>query len=81
MNIATGRRMFRTSEGFLGLGPEFVQVGDTLWVISGVMTPLIFRSASLNNREPYKVVGETYLHGMMNGEEVKNHTWREVCLI
>lgn len=81
MDIAPGRRMFRTSEGCLGLGPESVQVGDTLWVISGVMTPFIFRSASLDNREPYKVVGETYLHGIMNGEEVKNNTWREVCLI
>lgn len=81
MDIAVGRRMFRTFEGCLGLGPESVQVGDTLWIISGVMTPFIFRKVFMDNKEPCRVVGESYLHGIMNGEQVNNHTWREVCLI
>lgn len=81
IEIAACRRMFRTSEGCLGLGPESVHIGDTVWVISGVMTPFVFRTAPVESNELYKIVGEAYVHGIMNGEEVNDDRWRDVCLI
>ncbi|RYP61078.1 hypothetical protein DL771_010254 [Monosporascus sp. 5C6A] len=65
-------RLFRTREGYLGLGSECVQVGDSVWVVPGSRVPLILR-APKGDRFPenrYQLVSGAYLHGFMEGEAV-----------
>jgi len=62
---ARNRRAFCTSRGFLGLGYQSMQPGDVILVVLGVEFPMIFRGCG-NGR--LRVVGDAYVHGIMNGE-------------
>jgi Heterokaryon incompatibility protein (HET) len=65
-------RLFRTRSGYLGLGSECVQEGDSVWIIPSSRVPLIFRPARKEGKggNRWQLVGGTYLHGVMNGEIV-----------
>ena len=60
------RRLFLTQKGLLGLGPPSTQLGDTVWVLPNAKVPFMLRP--LADTTVYKLVGEVYLHGYMNGE-------------
>lgn len=60
-----GRRPFSTRTGFLGMGPQNIQINDVVVLLQGAETPFVFRSG--RNRL-YELVGEAYVHGIMNGE-------------
>lgn len=63
---STGFRLFRTEHGLLGLGPLSLQEGDEVWVLPGATVPIVLRKTSKINR--YRVVGDSYVHGLMHGE-------------
>ncbi|PWY67650.1 HET-domain-containing protein [Aspergillus sclerotioniger CBS 115572] len=65
-------RLFRTRTGYLGLGSECVQEGDSVWIIPSSRVPLILRPVDNmdKTRQRYRLVGGTYLHGVMHGEMV-----------
>ncbi|KAK1763393.1 hypothetical protein QBC33DRAFT_550033 [Phialemonium atrogriseum] len=65
-------RIFRTSEGYLGLGSECVQPGDWVWIVPASRVPLILRAShEVRSREHrHRLVGGSYLHGFMEGEGV-----------
>lgn len=67
MNI--GRRPFLTTSGRLGLGPASVRPGDRIAVFCGAEMPHIVRE--LEDKHA-RLVGEVYMHGMMDGEASKN---------
>lgn len=58
------RHMFRSSAGHLCIGPETVQLGDKLCILTGAEVPFILR----NYRDAYVLVGEAYVDGAMDGE-------------
>jgi hypothetical protein len=73
VNMFYGRRMFITEAGHLGLGPGALNVGDSVAVLLGGMTPFVLRGVLHTNEKDsasnrYQLVGECYTHGMMNGE-------------
>ena len=68
------RRLMVTARGYIGWGPhdttrdfdsQFV-VGDLICVLWGCSTPLLIHPATGSNR--FHVVGEAYVHGVMDGE-------------
>jgi Heterokaryon incompatibility protein (HET)/Ankyrin repeats (3 copies) len=61
------RRLFRTKENLLGLGPRSLRVGDELWIISGTIFPFILRPLETG---AYHLVGTSYVHGIMHGEAI-----------
>lgn len=95
-----GRRLFRTSRNFLGIGPQSLEKGDGVWVLAGAGVPVILRRLTdgkdaemsgncesngcgvakrdggeekgnkrgAESKERWTHVGETYVHGIMNGE-------------
>jgi hypothetical protein len=65
---AWGRRMFQTSGGLLGLGPEDLLKDDLVVVLFGGKTPYILRGV---DDGMYQLVGEAYVHGIMAGEGVE----------
>jgi hypothetical protein len=66
---ALGRRFFITKDGYFGLGPPDTQSGDRLALLFGSAVPFVLRKVSADSgRVQWKLVGETYVHGMMRGE-------------
>ena len=66
-NFCKGRSFLTTDEGYIGLGPEAAKSGDQICVLLGCTSPLILRRVG-NNNSKYQVVGECYVHGLMNTE-------------
>ncbi|PQE26581.1 heterokaryon incompatibility -domain-containing protein [Rutstroemia sp. NJR-2017a BBW] len=62
-----GRKMITTSEGYLGLAPEEVQQDDVVAILYGCNFPVILRACG----KRYTMIGESYIHGIMNGEVVE----------
>lgn len=60
-----GRRPFRTSKGFLGIGPESLLEDDSVWIFPGAHVPFVLRNAG---QGCWVVVGEAYVHGIMDGD-------------
>lgn len=62
--MAYGRRLGRTSRGYLALLPADTIVGDSVVLCEGGQTPLILRF----NGWAFDLFGDSYVHGMMKGE-------------
>ena len=70
------RRIFRTSQGYIGIAPAVAERGDLVYMIKGCRTPLVLRKA---NDDKFILVGDCYLHGFMKGymfeAEKCRHVW------
>jgi hypothetical protein len=71
-----GRRLFRTAGNYLGIAPDYLEVGDEVWILSGADTPYVLRKS---NRD-WRVVGEAYVHGIMHGQAA-NHPFEDLSLV
>lgn len=72
------RRPLRSTKGYIGLGPLGVRKGDSIWVLPGADVPFIFRPAENGT---FMVIGEAYIHGIMDGELVKRGLMVGHCMI
>ncbi|KAL7964967.1 heterokaryon incompatibility domain-containing protein [Trichoderma sp. SZMC 28014] len=75
--ILNGKRLFVSNEGYIGWGPNAMMPGDTIAVLYGSKMPFVLRAVSDQNPQAglanaYTVVGECYVHGLMNGEALQN---------
>jgi hypothetical protein len=66
-----GRRFCITSKGFVGLVPPGTCIQDSICIIFGAQTPFIVRSREKRHKTYYTLIGESYFHGMMDGEMMK----------
>jgi hypothetical protein len=64
--VGTGRRLIITRNGYLGLGPAYTRSGDITAILPGCSVPMILRRSG----DEFTVVGDSYVHGIMNGEAV-----------
>jgi hypothetical protein len=62
---SAGRRYFVSKTGWLGLGPSSTKAGDVIVVFLGLKTPMVLRPAGGGS---FRIVGEAYIHGIMDGE-------------
>ncbi|KAH9204255.1 heterokaryon incompatibility protein-domain-containing protein [Leptodontidium sp. 2 PMI_412] len=62
-----GRPYIATSEQLLGLGCPGIQAGDVVVVLYGCTVPYVMRPRRDGSME---FVGDCYVHGLMNGEEL-----------
>jgi hypothetical protein len=62
----SNRRLFVTKRGYYGVGPEETCAGDKVCVLFGTIAPFVFRP--MGHR--LALLGESYLHGFMNGEAI-----------
>ena len=75
---ALGRKFFVSKKGLFGLASPDAKQGDRIAVLFGNDVPFIFRKykgATVDNTSEkaspgWEVVGETYVHGIMQGEVV-----------
>ncbi|KAI1069336.1 hypothetical protein LB507_008620 [Fusarium sp. FIESC RH6] len=77
VNAMAWRRVFGTRDGRMGMGSGAAQVGDSVILLAGCNTPLIFRECNGG----WKLVGECYMHGVMYGEvEPKEHELVDIAI-
>lgn len=75
-SVVWNRKFFTTSNKTLfGLGPDGLQSGDVVAVLYGCSVPVVLRA--VENRTYYKLVGECYIHGLMDGQAVKDPNLRD----
>jgi hypothetical protein len=81
-SATTDRKFFVTKEGFMGLTSPETCSGDRVVIFSGGTTPFIIRrdQHSDGKRSSYTLVGEAYIHGLMNGEGLNNSKIEEIEL-
>jgi hypothetical protein len=70
-HINKGWSFFKTIQGHIGLGLDCLWIGDIVCILFGAGVPFILRPED----DHYLLVGECYVHGIMDGEAIKK--WRE----
>jgi len=79
------RRFFITEMGYAGNGPAKVKPGDEIFILCGGRMPLVLRAdlaekspqaASPEWRPRHALVGDCYIHGIMDGEAASNFEYR-----
>lgn len=75
-----GRRVFRTAEGQVGMGPGEAREGDAVVVLHGLTTPIMLRPGDKGSDE-WTVVGEAYCDGVMDGEALVGANERQFVLV
>ena len=73
LSVATFQRSFCVTEhGYMGLVPRTARVGDVVCLLEGAQTPFILRandsSESSGEDLSWNLIGEAYIHGVMDGE-------------
>ncbi|KAM7217628.1 hypothetical protein V8F06_007012 [Rhypophila decipiens] len=71
LDMTLRRRFAVTRQGFVGLVPFYSSVGDKVFSLSGGPVLYITRELTRTSRKEYTCVGESYFHGLMDGE------WRD----
>jgi heterokaryon incompatibility protein (HET) len=86
------RTLLRTDKGHIGLGPQSMQIGDTVWIMPACSSLLVLRKSDefsqlSSNGKPlngieHRLIGDAYVHGVMNGEAANDDTqWENICLV
>lgn len=92
-SITAGRKFFISVVSgtlFFGLAPEGSREGDQIWVINGGRKPVILRPVAgahehsgretNDNGLVFTFIGDSYVHGLMNGELVEDSGTPETTL-
>ena len=79
------RVIFTTKRGLIGIGPPYIQAGDLLCIIIGAQTPFLVRKRMSPVPEKaapvYELVGDCYVHGLMNGEGLSMGKEEDIVLV
>jgi hypothetical protein len=70
------RRMARTRTGRLALVPAASRLEDAVALCKGGSVPLVLR----RHAEGFQLIGESYVHGVMNGEAFIEEQCRVLCI-
>lgn len=63
------RKLAITEKGYIGLVPAETERGDLVCVLYGGQMPFILRA--IEGSEKYELIGEAYVHGIMDGEALR----------
>lgn len=72
----SGRRFFVTKKGYFGIGPAELEEGDEIYILAGGKVPLVLRPLPESQPNTFELVGDCYVHGVMDGEAVTEPTQR-----
>ena len=60
-------RSFITRKGYIGVGPHTLLPNDQICILHGAHTPHVLRPRSGQRRGTF-LIGDAYVHGIMDGE-------------
>jgi hypothetical protein len=70
MRFLHTRRPYISTTGFVGLLPQHAKPGDVIYIFLGGRTPYVLRA---REDKYHTLVGETYVHGIMYGQCMKDN--------
>ncbi|KAH8642111.1 hypothetical protein IG631_05053 [Alternaria alternata] len=79
-NVLRDKTLYVTTSGRVGLSFPYIKAGDEVWVIHGSNVPFILRRQS-ETPAHHRLVGDTYLHGVMHGSCARREDSVEVGLV
>ncbi|PMD37540.1 HET-domain-containing protein [Hyaloscypha variabilis F] len=65
--VQENRKMFKTKNGYIGLGPREMRAGDRIALFSGGSMPLVMRTKGT----ALELIGDCYVHGIMYSERYR----------
>jgi hypothetical protein len=68
-NAVYNRKLFTTSNSYMGLGLDVVREGDLIAFFLGAQVPFFIRQVE---PDVYILVSECYVHGIMDGEAMQD---------
>jgi hypothetical protein len=71
------RRFATTTRGYYGLMPAQATLGDKIVILKGGNYPFVLRS----HKQSWNLVGECYLHGVMNGRLIDESTCKGLAIV
>lgn len=75
------RSFFATRGGYIGMGPAYSKPGDRVCLIMGLNAPYVVRMTEGGDTLRGELVGEAYVHGMMDGEMMEAGEVGEIYLV
>jgi hypothetical protein len=83
MSPVSQRVLFTTDRGYAGIGQAELKEGDEVCIFHGAATPFILRKEERdeNFKPRHVLVGECYIHGLMNGEGLEMAPSKPIILI
>lgn len=71
--VVLNRRLVKTKCGRLGLAPYRVRRGDLVCILFGCSVPILLRQRKDANtlEEYFQIIGECYIHGIMDGQAIE----------
>ncbi|KAH7372098.1 heterokaryon incompatibility protein-domain-containing protein [Cadophora sp. MPI-SDFR-AT-0126] len=79
-----GFESFVSSKGRAGMIPWDAEPEDIIVVFLGAQVPFVLRKSIRHDKKFYKLIGECYLHGLMDGQvldEKEKYEWQNFPLI
>ncbi|TEY39986.1 hypothetical protein BOTCAL_0444g00080 [Botryotinia calthae] len=74
------RRFFIAKEPrWIGLVPMDAQIGDQIFLLEGGKVPYILRR--IGGKDEYKIIGDCYVYGIMDGEKWNSDKLQDVILV
>ncbi|RDW58486.1 hypothetical protein BP5796_12416 [Coleophoma crateriformis] len=71
-SVIWNRKFLVTKDNRIGLAPMAAREGDVICILYGCTVPVVLRPSD-GSRTHWSVIGECYLHGMMDGEAIERH--------
>lgn len=82
ISVLRDRQLFKTKSGHFGFGKRGVEKGDWLYVFNGAPVPYILKLAKHGKEKRFRLFGEAYVHGFMNGEsDGKKYEDEDIVLV
>lgn len=71
--VVLNRRLVNTQLGRLGLAPSLVRKGDLVCILFRCSVPILLRRQqdAVTGEEYFQIIGECYIHGIMEGEALE----------
>jgi hypothetical protein len=73
-DVTAGRKFCVTELGRMGLVPQHAEVGDEVTVLLSAHTPTVLRQLAViadDDNARFQLIGESCVHGLMDGEALK----------
>jgi hypothetical protein len=69
----SNRSFFMTSSNLIGIGPPELKVGDQIAILAGAQMPFVLRlvPGEASGQQSFRLIGESYVHGVMDGSFVQ----------
>ena len=71
-SVIWNRKLFVSKDNkWLGLAPMAAQENDIICILYGCSVPVVLRKQEVEGESFWELVGECYVHGMMDGEAIE----------